>query len=87
MFERSRAHKLLKMGVSFDVLVRVGFHLKEAAVSLDNMGEQTDNIRPLAPYPCLNVTDIWSNTPSHPCQRVDQPGPDQLEEIDRLSGI
>lgn len=81
-------HDLLKMGVFIDVLVRVEFHLEEEAVSLDNMGEQTDGIRSHAAYPFLNlITDIWSDTPSHPCERVDQSGPVQLEKFDRLPGI
>lgn len=77
-------YPLLKMGVLVDVLVRVEFYLAEAAVSLDNMGEYIDVIA----YPCLNgTTDLWSDTPSHPCERVDQLDPEQLEENDRLSGI
>jgi hypothetical protein len=33
------------MGVFLGALVRVEFRLKEAAVSMDSMGEQTDDIR------------------------------------------
>ena len=32
-------------------------------------------------------TGLWGDTPGHPCERVDQPGRDRLEGIDRLSGI
>jgi hypothetical protein len=66
-------HPLSKMGVLLGVLVRVEFHLAEAAVSLDNMGEYVDVVA----YSCLNgITDLRSDTPSHPCERVDQPDPE-----------
>ena len=76
------------MGVFIDDLVRVEFHLEEAAVSLVSMGEQIDLTSLHVSVSCNNRTlGLWGDTHSHPCERVGQPGSERLEGFDRLSGM
>ena len=74
------------MGVFIDDLVRVEFHLEEAAVSLVSMGEQIDGR--MFSVSCNNRTlGLCCDTHSHPCERVGQPDPERFVELDRLSGM